>query len=278
MAAPPNGPQPAKRKAQFPESETHRAYKRNQKNRESPYDGRDAHPKRYATRPLKDGIRDLERMLKGAKMPADIRQTRERELEALKLELVKMTADKEKQEMIGRYHMVRFFDRKKAERRLKQATKALRACEDSEEHTKLEQDVHVAQIDLNYTQYYPLAQTYSSLYPTKKGEDGKQRGDEEETKKGIRGNPEMWKEVEQATEDGERKLEELRHRIDWDRIRTTTLAARPKAAAAASPSKSASKESDSGGANLPKNRRQIRDEARKNVQLDDDDSDGGFFE
>lgn len=210
-------------------------------------------------------------------MPADIRQTRERELEALKLELVKMTADKEKQEMIGRYHMVRFFDRKKAERRLKQATKALRACEDSEEHKKLEEDVHIAQIDLNYTQYYPLAQTYSSLYPTKKGEDGKQYGDEEETKKGVRGNPEMWKEVEQATKDGERKLEELRHRIDWDRIRTMTLTARPKAAAA-TPSDPASKQSDSGGVRLPKNRREAREESRKDEQVDDEDSDGGFFE
>ncbi|KAE9988376.1 hypothetical protein EG328_011136 [Venturia inaequalis] len=276
MAPPPTGPQGAKRKAQFPESETHRAYKRNQKNRESPYPGGNAHPKRYATRPLKDGIRDLERMLKGANMPADLRQTRERELEALKLELVKMTADKEKQEMIGRYHMVRFFDRKKAERRLKQATKALRACEDSEEHKKLEQDVHIAQIDLNYTQYYPLAQTYSSLYPTKKGEDGKQYGDEEETKEGVRGNLAMWKEVEQATKDGERKLEELRHRIDWDRIRTTTLAARPKAAAA-SPSDPASMQSNSGGVKLPKNRRETREEARKQAD-DDDDSDGGFFE
>lgn len=277
MAPPPTAPRGAKRKSQFPESETHRAYKRNQKNRESPYPGGNAHPKRYATRPLKDGIRDLERMLKGAKMPADIRQTRERELEALKLELVKMTADKEKQEMIGRYHMVRFFDRKKAERRLKQATKALRACENSEEHKKLEEDVHVAQIDLNYTQYCPLAQTYSALYPTKKGQDGKTHGDEEETKAGVRGNPEMWKEVEQATKDGERKLEELRHRIDWDRIRTTTLAARPKAATA-TPSDSASKQSNSGGVKIPKNRREAREEARKDVQVDDDDSDGGFFE
>lgn len=173
--------------------------------------------------------------------------------------------------------MVRFFDRKKAERRLKQATKALRACEDSEEHKKLEEDVHIAQIDLNYTQYYPLAQTYSALYPTKKGQDGKTHGDAEETKAGVRGNPEMWKEVEQATKDGERKLEELRHRIDWDRIRTTTLVARPKAATA-TPSDSASKQSNSGRVKISKNRRESREDTRKGAHLDDDDSDGGFFE
>ncbi|QDS74029.1 hypothetical protein FKW77_008998 [Venturia effusa] len=277
MAPTPSAPNGTKRKSHFPESDTHRAFKRNQKNRESPYPGGNAHPKRYATRPLKDGIRDLERMLKGAKMPADIRQTRERELEALKLELVKVTAEKEKQEMIGRYHMVRFFDRKKAERRLKQATKALRSCEDSQQHKKLEEDVHVAQIDLNYTQYYPLAQVYSSLYPTKKGEDGKQHGDEDATKKGVRGNPEMWKEVEQATKDGERKLEELRHRIDWDRIRTTILVARPKAATTAT-SDSTRQKSESRDVKPAKNRREARQEARKDAQVDDDDSDGGFFE
>jgi hypothetical protein len=278
MAPPSAFPQGAKRKSQFQDSDTNRVYKRNQKNRESPYAGGNAHPKRFATRPLKDGIRDLERMLKGAKMPADIRQTRERELEALRLELVKMAADKEKQEMIGRYHMVRFFDRKKAERRLKQATKALRACEDAEAHKKLEEDVHTAQIDLNYTQYYPLAQIYSALYPTKKGKDGKDHGDEEETRAGVRGNPEMWEEVEQATKDGERKLEELRHRIDWDRIRTTTLTARPKAASATT-SDSTRKQKNDGGVRLDsKSGKKLHGDVRKDAQMDDDDSDGGFFE
>jgi hypothetical protein len=276
MAPPQTGPRGVKRKPQFQDSDTNRVFKRNQKNRKSPYAGGNAHPKRYATRPLKDGIRDLERMLKGANMPADIRQARERELEALRLELVKMAADKEKQEMIGRYHMVRFFDRKKAERRLKQVTKALEACEDIKARTKLEKDVHTLQIDLNYTQYYPLAQTYSALYPTKKGADGKEIGDEEKMRQDVRGNPEIWKEVEQATKDGERRLEELRHRIDWDRIRTMTLVV-PKPATATT-SGSAGKEKNGGGMRLDA---KTGNESYGGVRLDaqmDDDSDGGFFE
>jgi hypothetical protein len=279
MAPHPTGPRGTKRKSQFQDSDTNRAYKRNQKHRESPYAGGNARPQKYATRPLKDGIRDLERMLKGANMPADIRQTRERELEALRLELVKLAADKEKQEMIGRYHMVRFFDRKKAERRLKQATKALRACEDSEAHKKLEKDVHVAQIDLNYTQYYPLAQTYSALYPTKKGKDEKAHGDEEEIKAGVRGNPEMWKEVEQATKDGERSLEALRHRIDWDRIRSLTLASRPNSASATtSGSTEKEKNTSGGGVKLDVKPNKSHQTVQKDADMDGDDSDGGFFE
>lgn len=173
--------------------------------------------------------------------------------------------------------MVRFFDRKKAERRLKQATKALRACEDTEEHKKLEEDVHTAQIDLNYTKYYPLAQTYSALYPTRKGEDGKQHGDEEKTQAGVRGNPDMWKEVEQATKDGERKLEDLRHRIDWDRIRTTTLTVRPKPAPITTPNVDGDNESE-GGVRLDSKRKKGSPEGfQKDTHMEDDDSDGGFF-
>lgn len=277
MAPTPAAPRGAKRKSQFQDSDTNRAYKRNQKNRDSPYAGGNAHPKKFATRPLKDRVRDLERMLKGATMPADIRQTRERELEAVRLELVKIAAEKEKQEMIGRYHMVRFFDRKKAERRLKQATKALRACDDTEEHKKLEEAVHIAQIDLNYTQYFPLAQTYSALYPTKKGEDGKESGEDDTTKTGARGNPDMWKEVEQATKDGERKLAELRHRIDWDRIRTMTLGkSKPASATTLEP---AAKQKKRGGVKLDA---KADSKSHGGVKLDtreeDDDSDGGFFE
>lgn len=56
-----------------------------------------------------------------------------------------------------------------------------------------------AEVDLNYTLYYPLLKPYISLYPRK---GGGQQPD------GSRGDIDVWKKVERAME--EHSLEELR--------------------------------------------------------------------
>ena len=56
-------------------------------------------------------------------MPADVRAEKERELASLKHDLDAATEKRERSEMVGRYHMVRFFERQKATRRLKAARK-----------------------------------------------------------------------------------------------------------------------------------------------------------
>jgi hypothetical protein len=63
--------------------------------------------------------------------------------------------------------------------------------------------MHVAQVDHDYTQYYPLGEVYVSLYPQKSGAIG-----QEVT--GVVSKPPMWKEVEKCMEEG--TLSRLRNR------------------------------------------------------------------
>lgn len=55
-------------------------------------------------------------------------------------------------------------ERRKAERYLKKARQQLIACEDPAQVNDLKQQVHLCDVDLNYTLYYPLNEAYSSLY------------------------------------------------------------------------------------------------------------------
>lgn len=65
--------------------------------------------------------------------------------------------------------------------------------------------MHIAEVDLNYTQYHPLVETYVSLYPQKK--DGEENPDKEEPQP----KPPMWAEVERCMEEG--TLDQLRNRV-----------------------------------------------------------------
>lgn len=68
-------------------------------------------PKKFSLNPLKARIRDLRRQLSrtGDDMPANIRVDKERELQACEHELSVAEAERIKQDMIPRYHKVRFF-------------------------------------------------------------------------------------------------------------------------------------------------------------------------
>lgn len=71
-----------------------------------------ARPKKHKVNPLKARVRDLERLLAregGRGMPANVRVERERELAACKHELAGEQGAIKRQEMIRKYHMVRFF-------------------------------------------------------------------------------------------------------------------------------------------------------------------------
>ena len=69
-----------------------------------------ARPKKRALRPIKNKIRDLQRLLQNVeKLPANIRAERERELDACFHDLAKTEAEMKRQDVIKKYHMVRFF-------------------------------------------------------------------------------------------------------------------------------------------------------------------------
>ncbi|KAF7897249.1 hypothetical protein EAF00_005477 [Botryotinia globosa] len=162
---------------------------------------------------IKKKIRDITRKLERAQdLPADVRLEDERALAAYQQELASAEAEKIRQKMIKKYHMVRFFERQKATRQLKKLRKRLLESESTEEVEQLKDEMHILEVDLNYTQYHPLSETYVSIYPPKgSGEDAEDKATKEK--------PPMWKEVEKCMEEG--TLDRLRNRKPDITVSTT---------------------------------------------------------
>ena len=102
-------------------------------------------------------------------------------------------------------------ERQKATRALRKLRKKLEASSvSSPEHTELEKAVHEAEVDLNYTLFYPFVKKYHSLYPRTP-----EQGPENEHEIGGRGErkvgglrPPLWSLVEKSMAEG--TLEALR--------------------------------------------------------------------
>ena len=66
---------------------------------------------------------------------------------------------------------------------------------------EVRQKIHKAEVDVNYAIYYPLVKAYSSLYP--RGKEGDTEGKlDDGTAYRSKGDPEMWRLVERAMEQG----------------------------------------------------------------------------
>ncbi|MCJ1479744.1 18S rRNA maturation protein [Lambiella insularis] len=227
---------------------------------------------------LKEKVRDLSRLLDHSKtLPADVRVEKERALAGYRLELEKAQDEKRRAEIIKKYHMVRFFERQKATRALKKLQKKFAATPSSDaEYSMLQRAVREAEIDLNYTMYYPLAEKYQSLYP-RKG-DQAPVGEEQGQEIGGRGGrglgaerPPLWFVVERATAEG--TLETLR---DGKGQSMAIRKQKPTALAQSSKSnpRAGEKAHDLGrGGGVKLSGGPVSDEDE-----DEDMSDGGFFE
>ncbi|KAA8899475.1 hypothetical protein TRICI_006338 [Trichomonascus ciferrii] len=112
---------------------------------------------------LKKKIRDLERLLKRPNLEANKKVETERALAALRSEVEGVQESKKVGQIAKKYHMVRFFERKKAYRRLKQALK--RHLEDPESKS-CKKAFEKAEVDLYYTLTFPIDHKYVSLFPT----------------------------------------------------------------------------------------------------------------
>ncbi|KAI9656567.1 MAG: 18S rRNA maturation protein [Bathelium mastoideum] len=221
-----------------------------------------------AVNPLKERIRDIKRVLGHSdSMPADRQVELERELHTLEQELRTARSANQKRDMIGRYHMVRFFEKQKASRRLRQARKKLEAATSADDTAAARHEFHMAEVDLNYTTHFPLNLPYVSLYPSKKekNEDGQQ--DDASIAVGPRGDVDMWRMVEECTANS--TLDSLRDgHLTEDR-----------GGAGLDPNDGPSNKS---------NQKRIQQKSKvtsgtkkdavQNETVEDDDSDGGFFE
>jgi hypothetical protein len=104
---------------------------------------------------IKKMIRDTNRLLSRPNLPADLRREQERKLSALQVTLSDRQKVEIEREMAVKYRMVKFFERKKALRRLA----AAQAKTDSSA-------VSEAQLDLAYILHFPKDRKYIALYQT----------------------------------------------------------------------------------------------------------------
>ncbi|CZT16590.1 uncharacterized protein RCC_02424 [Ramularia collo-cygni] len=235
--------------------------------------GKKSFKKAHTTNAIKSNIRSLRRLLE-RELPADVRVEKERALQTAERELAATEKAKVRSDLISRYHKPRFFERQKAERRLKQARKALRACEgDEAEREKLGKEVDEYEVDLNYALFFPLDEHYVSLYPTRKRkEDGEPATSEVEGKR--QGDKAMWELVRKCMAEGKNRLEQLR-----EGKLTQNDDAEEVDHAETKPTQGKTKREKTNSRMEVREQEQATKEAiEENDGSSDDDTGGGFFE
>ncbi|KAG6057030.1 hypothetical protein E4U32_005424 [Claviceps aff. humidiphila group G2b] len=175
----------------------------------------------------KKRIRTIARLLqRNTDLPAHVQNDLQRELATLKATVADKSIHKRRSAMISKYHMVRFFERKKASRLVKQLKRKIEQNPDSDDVEDLRRQLHIAEVDEAYTIYHPHLETYRSLYGSVKADSkGKQDGEESEeaeeeakndaaiAKKALDAErPSMWSVVEKTMEQGLEALQQLRER------------------------------------------------------------------
>ena len=241
---------------------------------------------------LKSKIRDVSRLLNHSdKLPMDVRIEKERALAGYKLDLEAAQVEKQRQHIIKKYHMVRFFgqssckisnslcldtyadyflhivERKKAIRNLKRIKNRLNATTPTtQEHQDLQADFHIAEVNLNYTMYSPLAEKYLSLFPRDQAEEaeGETNSAGNDSCKAEMHRPAMWAVVEKSMR--ENTLEALRDRKPSNGLSSAT-----------------SRQQSIPNGNSRKNNKNFKapgtyDMDQSTVAEQNDESDEGFFE
>lgn len=215
-------------------------------------------------------------------MPANVQKDLERELVALKQRIQEALDKRLRSNMIGKYHMVRFFERKKAQRLVKKIQKELGEAKDPDEIAKLQKDLHIAQVDVNYAIYFPFLEQYVSLYPSA-AKASKETGDAPMAELALHAErPPMWATVEEAMEQGERALVRLQNRrpdsggkLKGRKHKVPTEAA--LATGESKPEPSRAKKEDVGGGKGKKKAKEPPKAQSDNYESGSE-SDGGFFE
>ncbi|KAL2201363.1 hypothetical protein P885DRAFT_26720 [Corynascus similis CBS 632.67] len=234
---------------------------------------------------IKKRARAIERLLArdNLKIPANKQNDLERELAAHKQRIEDMRMKKERSKMIQKYHMVRFFERKKAMRFVKQLEKKVAQATDPEEIDQLKADLHVAQVDIDYAKYFPFMEPYISLYAAAAATDKDETNTAAHYLRTPR--PPMWELVEKTREEGQAALEKLQNRRPQANSNSETPppSAGKHAANKQHLAKKGKKGAQEPGAKVlnSKSARTGQKTARKTKHDydDDDDSDGGgFFE
>lgn len=101
-------------------------------------------------------------------------------------------------------------ERKKAMRLSKQLQGQLEKATDPAEIETLKADMHIAEVDVNYTNYFPLMEPYVSMYKVTTADKPDDKSTAQLALRSER--PPLWPTVEKAMEEGQEALERLRDR------------------------------------------------------------------
>ncbi|KAA1476950.1 hypothetical protein DENSPDRAFT_758160, partial [Dentipellis sp. KUC8613] len=115
---------------------------------------------------LKSALRQARRLLAKDALAANVRVETERRVKALEADLAKAEAAGKERTLAVRYHKIKFFDRQKLVRKIKQTKKQLEASDlTSKSRKSLEATLFELRVDLNYVTNYPKTEKYISLFP-----------------------------------------------------------------------------------------------------------------
>ncbi|KAI0448726.1 hypothetical protein F5B21DRAFT_96497 [Xylaria acuta] len=232
---------------------------------------------------LKKRARTIERRLnREDSLPANVKHDLEKELDHHKQKLDDLADRKKRGAMIKKYHMVRFFERKKADRLAKQIRTQLETTTDEEERKRLHADLHIAEVDALYAKYFPHRERYVSLYPVSSlSQKGAKAEDTSTAARSLHTErPPLWDTIEKTSKKGIRALVQIQERKSVVDSKSKPSQEQP------------SKHSSAAGSSQVKARNsstlELTDRHRakdKRQQLPespdpsgDDESDGGFFE
>lgn len=120
---------------------------------------------------VKKQMRSVQRTLNRPELPAEAKAKHEAALAKLNDDLRKAKRSRLESHRATKYHKVKFFERRKCERRIGQTERKLAAASDPAERAELERQLDAHRLDLQYIRYFPPEHKYLSLYPTEGGEN-----------------------------------------------------------------------------------------------------------
>ncbi|KHN96228.1 rRNA-processing protein EFG1 [Metarhizium album ARSEF 1941] len=252
--------------------------------------------------------RNIERLLRRKRdLPANVQHDLQRELESHKSTVSDKSFLKKRSAMISKYHMVRFFERKKASRLAMQIKRKMEQNPGAHDVEDLKRQLHIAEVDEAYTIYHPHMEPYISLYGSSKsddndkGEDAAGEGSQAKQTPAAKASlsderPPMWSVVEKTMEEGVEALKRLRERRCTvgsgpasRKHHPSTSSSSKKTDVRQEARKPSEQQSRPGGKDQAskqkgdqpqlnrRERRRLMREAVSATQSDEDD-DGGFFE
>lgn len=135
--------------------------KRTKKKRHHPQNTEESLP---GVQKIKSSLRQTRRLLAKESLAADVRVETERRLKALEADLARAETARKERTYAMKYHKVKFFERQKLVRRIKQVKRDLTSAQ-GKEREKLDIELEGLRVDLNYILHYPKTKKYISLFP-----------------------------------------------------------------------------------------------------------------